>query len=242
MLGGVLPTPAVALLALDLGAVVSASHNPPEYNGVKLFDRDGQKLTDEQEEDDRGAVRRPRARRRLGRPGRRGDGQLPGARARALRLRPHRPADRGRLRERRLRGARARSLRAARRGGRGGRQRRPTVPISTSAAAPPTSRCCSRSSSRSAATSASPSTATATACWPSTARGRSGRRRPDPRRARARPRSRSRRCDRDDEPRLPPPHGGARHPGRDDRRRRPLCARGAAPRGRRARAASSRGT
>jgi phosphoglucosamine mutase len=49
-LGGVLPTPAVALLALDLGAVVTASHNPPEYNGVKFFDADGQKLTDEQEE------------------------------------------------------------------------------------------------------------------------------------------------------------------------------------------------
>ena len=50
VLAGVLPTPAVALLALDLAAVVSASHNPPEYNGVKLFDRDGQKLTDEEEE------------------------------------------------------------------------------------------------------------------------------------------------------------------------------------------------
>jgi len=32
--GGVLPTPAVALLAEASGAVVSASHNPPEYNGV----------------------------------------------------------------------------------------------------------------------------------------------------------------------------------------------------------------
>jgi phosphomannomutase len=50
VLGGVLPTPAVALLSLDLGAVISASHNPPEYNGVKLFDRDGQKLTDRDEE------------------------------------------------------------------------------------------------------------------------------------------------------------------------------------------------
>jgi phosphoglucosamine mutase len=49
VLAGVLPTPAVALLALDLGVVVSASHNPPEYNGVKLFDRDGRKLTDEAE-------------------------------------------------------------------------------------------------------------------------------------------------------------------------------------------------
>ena len=51
VLGGVLPTPAVALLALDLGAVISASHNPPEYNGVKFFDGDGQKLTDASEEE-----------------------------------------------------------------------------------------------------------------------------------------------------------------------------------------------
>jgi phosphoglucosamine mutase len=51
VLAGVLPTPAVALLAQDIGAVVSASHNPPEYNGVKLFDRDGRKLTDIQEEE-----------------------------------------------------------------------------------------------------------------------------------------------------------------------------------------------
>jgi len=46
VLAGVLPTPAVALLALDLGVVISASHNPPEYNGVKFFDRDGRKLSD----------------------------------------------------------------------------------------------------------------------------------------------------------------------------------------------------
>jgi phosphoglucosamine mutase len=51
VLAGVLPTPAVALLALDLGAVISASHNPPEYNGVKLFDREGRKLTDAAEEE-----------------------------------------------------------------------------------------------------------------------------------------------------------------------------------------------
>src|SRR4029079_11982563 len=51
ILGGVLPTPAVALLALDLGVVISASHNPPEYNGVKFFDRNGQKLTDASEEE-----------------------------------------------------------------------------------------------------------------------------------------------------------------------------------------------
>jgi phosphoglucosamine mutase len=51
VLAGVLPTPAVALLALDLGVVISASHNPPEYNGVKLFDRDGSKLSDASEEE-----------------------------------------------------------------------------------------------------------------------------------------------------------------------------------------------
>jgi phosphoglucosamine mutase len=50
VLGGVLPTPAVALLSQDLGAVISASHNPPEYNGVKLFDRHGHKLADADEE------------------------------------------------------------------------------------------------------------------------------------------------------------------------------------------------
>jgi len=49
VLGGVLPTPAVALLSQDLGLVVSASHNPPEYNGVKVFDREGHKLTDAEE-------------------------------------------------------------------------------------------------------------------------------------------------------------------------------------------------
>lgn len=50
ILAGVLPTPAVALLAMDLGVVISASHNPPEYNGVKFFTRDGSKLSDAEEE------------------------------------------------------------------------------------------------------------------------------------------------------------------------------------------------
>ena len=49
VLAGILPTPAVALLSQDLGLVVSASHNPPEYNGVKVFDRAGRKLTDADE-------------------------------------------------------------------------------------------------------------------------------------------------------------------------------------------------
>src|SRR6266576_2445825 len=51
VLAGVVPTPAVALLRLDLGVVITASHNPPEYNGVKFFDRHGRKLNDAAEEE-----------------------------------------------------------------------------------------------------------------------------------------------------------------------------------------------
>jgi phosphoglucosamine mutase len=50
ILGGILPTPAVALLAESRGAVVSASHNPAEYNGLKFFGAEGSKLGDEDEE------------------------------------------------------------------------------------------------------------------------------------------------------------------------------------------------
>src|SRR6202040_3337786 len=53
LLGGVLPTPAAPLLlrrhGLDLAAVISASHNPYEDNGVKLFGSDGFKLDDDTE-------------------------------------------------------------------------------------------------------------------------------------------------------------------------------------------------
>lgn len=52
---GVIPTPAVAFLTrqyqADGGIVISASHNPPEYNGIKFFNREGMKLTAEQEEE-----------------------------------------------------------------------------------------------------------------------------------------------------------------------------------------------
>ena len=51
VLAGVVPTPAVALLGLDLGVVITASHNPPEYNGVKFFDSHGRKLSDIAEEE-----------------------------------------------------------------------------------------------------------------------------------------------------------------------------------------------
>jgi phosphoglucosamine mutase len=49
LLAGVLPTPAVALFTDGLGAVVSASHNPPEYNGVKLLAEAGRKLSEDEE-------------------------------------------------------------------------------------------------------------------------------------------------------------------------------------------------
>jgi len=53
LLGGVLPTPAAAVLVrklgLDLAAVVSASHNPYGDNGIKFFSRAGTKLGDEAE-------------------------------------------------------------------------------------------------------------------------------------------------------------------------------------------------
>src|SRR6201995_1837458 len=53
LLAGVLPTPAAPLLVrrhgLTLAAVISASHNPYEDNGIKLFAADGFKLDDETE-------------------------------------------------------------------------------------------------------------------------------------------------------------------------------------------------
>jgi phosphoglucosamine mutase len=59
VIAGILPTPAVALLTLDMGCVITASHNPPEYNGVKFFDRDGQKLQDASEEEIEALLDRP---------------------------------------------------------------------------------------------------------------------------------------------------------------------------------------
>ncbi len=54
LLAGIVPTPAVAFLTRELGAdggvVISASHNPAEYNGIKFFSRDGFKLPDELED------------------------------------------------------------------------------------------------------------------------------------------------------------------------------------------------
>jgi phosphoglucosamine mutase len=50
---GVIPTPGVAFLVRDLpadaGIIISASHNPMEYNGIKFISGDGFKLSDEEE-------------------------------------------------------------------------------------------------------------------------------------------------------------------------------------------------
>jgi len=55
LLGGVIPTPAVAALVRELeaqaGIVISASHNPYEDNGIKIFSSQGFKLTDEEEDE-----------------------------------------------------------------------------------------------------------------------------------------------------------------------------------------------
>ena len=52
---GVLPTPAIAYLVraydADAGVVISASHNPFEYNGIKFFNGEGFKLDDDIEND-----------------------------------------------------------------------------------------------------------------------------------------------------------------------------------------------
>ena len=52
---GVIPTPAVAYLTrkykVDAGVVISASHNPVEFNGIKFFDGEGYKLPDALEDE-----------------------------------------------------------------------------------------------------------------------------------------------------------------------------------------------
>src|SRR3989338_11157363 len=48
---GPLPTPGIAFITrsmrADAGVVISASHNPYQYNGIKIFDRNGHKLSDQ---------------------------------------------------------------------------------------------------------------------------------------------------------------------------------------------------
>ena len=58
---GVLPTPAVAYLTrrhkVDAGVVISASHNTMEFNGIKFFNGDGYKLSDELEDEIEAMIR-----------------------------------------------------------------------------------------------------------------------------------------------------------------------------------------
>lgn len=58
---GVVPTPAIAYLTraykMDAGVVISASHNPVEFNGIKFFDKDGFKLPDSMEDEIEAIIR-----------------------------------------------------------------------------------------------------------------------------------------------------------------------------------------
>lgn len=60
MMLGVVPTPAVAYLVqhykADAGVMLSASHNPYQFNGIKIFGGEGYKLTDAQEEEIEGII------------------------------------------------------------------------------------------------------------------------------------------------------------------------------------------
>ena len=53
ILAGIIPTPGISFavrhMNADGGAVISASHNPPEYNGIKFLGSDGCKLSDDEE-------------------------------------------------------------------------------------------------------------------------------------------------------------------------------------------------
>ena len=228
VLAGVLPTPAVALLALDLGVVISASHNPPEYNGVKFFDEHGSKLVRRRRGGDRGAARRARP-------------------ARAAATIDRVDVDTDSYLEHVLErfGTDLTGLRIA-------------VDCANGAYAGIAPAAFERLGAEVTAIGDEPNGdehqrgcgATDLALLQETVRagghdlgvafdgdgdrmlavdgdGERDRRRPDPRDPRAPPRRRPRRRHGDDEPRLPPADGGARDPGRHDAGRRPLRARGA---------------
>ena len=66
---GVIPTPGVSYLVqklqMDAGVVISASHNPVQYNGIKFFDASGMKLPDELEDEIQDTLDDLSSRRRL---------------------------------------------------------------------------------------------------------------------------------------------------------------------------------
>ena len=65
ILVGVEPTPGIAFLTVELGAssgvVISASHNPPQDNGIKFFSAEGMKLSDQLEDEIEAVLREPLA-------------------------------------------------------------------------------------------------------------------------------------------------------------------------------------
>ena len=129
LLGGVLPTPAASILVrrygFDMGAVISASHNPYQDNGIKFFGCEGKKLSDEAEAAVEAHVHAGGARARGGRTtyGRvraadRSDGRLSARARQPLRVSLEGTAGAARLCERRDVQGGADAVRAARRGGR----------------------------------------------------------------------------------------------------------------------------
>ena len=52
---GIVPTPVLAYLTMkhdfDCGVMITASHNPPQYNGIKIFDKEGVALSMEKAEE-----------------------------------------------------------------------------------------------------------------------------------------------------------------------------------------------
>ena len=178
LLGGVLPTPGGALLVrrygFDLAAVVSASHNPYQDNGIKFFGPEGTKLADDQEAEIERLARGARPRAPIGRVR-----ELHGAAGDYLReLEPRFATSTSTGARILLDCANGATYRVApeifRRLGADvdAIAASPTAATSTTGAAPPTSRR-SPSGWPAATTWALPSTATATACWPSTATARS---------------------------------------------------------------------
>ena len=259
-LAGIVPTPAVALLTRELGAdggvVISASHNPPEYNGIKFFSRDGFKLPDELEDEIEAFVvararlgaadgRRRRARRALDRRGR----ALHRARRRHRSRRPRRahasPSTAGT--------ARRRSPRRRRFGGSAPTSSRSTA---TGTAWTSTSAAARRTSARSPSSCASGGFDLGIAHDGDADRVLAVDETGDevdgdmimaicaraPARSAATLAARHRRLHRDEQPRLRGRDARARHHGRQDEGRRPLRARADADVGRRPRRRAVRAT
>ncbi len=148
VLVGPLPTPAIAMLTrslrADIGVVISASHNPYADNGIKLFGRDGYKLSDEFEHEDREpastrgpSARAPSRRARPRQAARRRRRPLYRVRQAELptRAAARRAAHRRRLRARRRLQGRADRVLGTRRRGVLGSASRPTASTSTANAA-----------------------------------------------------------------------------------------------------------